>query len=118
MRTGTRIHTMKKLFNIREGWQPKDDWLPERLLSEKLPTGVGAGIGLCPDELRQMIQTYYQARSWDENGFVPEKKLAELSLPTVMCCLRKTEPGIRETMEDYSKRWRWEEKRFRLIGVR
>jgi aldehyde:ferredoxin oxidoreductase len=83
MRTGARIHTMKKLFNIREGWQPKDDWLPERLLSEKLPTGVGAGIGLSPDELRQMIQGYYQARGWDKNGFVPEKLSAELDLPAI-----------------------------------
>ena len=52
---------MKKLFNILEGWQPKNDWLPERLLSETRPTGIGAGIGLSPDELRQMIRSYYQA---------------------------------------------------------
>jgi hypothetical protein len=37
-RAGERIHTLKKLFNIRERWQPEDDWLPERLLSEALPT--------------------------------------------------------------------------------
>ena len=83
MRTGARIHTMKKLFNVREGWQPKDDWLPERLLSETLPTGVGAGIGLSPDELRQMLQSYYQARGWNEDGFVPEEKSTELCLPAV-----------------------------------
>jgi len=82
MRAGARIHTMKKLFNVREGWQAKDDWLPERLLSEKLSTGVGAGSGLSPDELRQMIQSYYQARGWDEYGLVPEEKSAELCLPT------------------------------------
>jgi aldehyde:ferredoxin oxidoreductase len=80
VRTGARIHTMKKLFNIREGWQSKDDWLPERLLNEALPTGVGAGIGLTPDELREMIQSYYEARGWDENGFVPENNLAQLSM--------------------------------------
>lgn len=83
MRTGARVHTMKKIFNIREGWQPKDDWLPERLLSETLPTGIGTGIGLSPDELRQMIQSYYLARGWDEYGFVPETKLKELYLSTV-----------------------------------
>jgi len=83
MRAGARIHTMKKLFNIREGWQTKDDWLPERLLSETLPTGVGAGIGLSPDELREMIQSYYQARGWDENGFILKTNLTELCLSTV-----------------------------------
>jgi aldehyde:ferredoxin oxidoreductase len=80
---GERIHTAKKLFNIREGWQPKDDWLPERLLSEALPTGVGAGVGLSPAELRQMIRTYYQARGWDDAGLIPASKLAELNLPHV-----------------------------------
>lgn len=82
MRAGERIHTIKKQFNIREGWQAEDDWLPGRLLNETLPTGVGTGVGLSPDELRQMIRSYYAARGWDENGLVPEKKLAELGLPT------------------------------------
>jgi aldehyde:ferredoxin oxidoreductase len=80
---GERIHTAKKLFNIREGWQLKDDWLPQRLLTETLPTGVAQGIGLNSDELRQMIQSYFQARGWDQSGFVPEKKLRDLGLTTV-----------------------------------
>jgi aldehyde:ferredoxin oxidoreductase len=79
-RIGTRIHTMKKLFNIREGWQAKDDWLPERLLSESLPTGVARGVGLSKDELREMIQGYFKARGWDDAGLVPEQKLRELAI--------------------------------------
>ena len=79
--TGERINTLKKLFNVREGWRPEDDWLPERLLNEALPTGVAQGVGLTPDELREMIQGYYRARGWDENGFIPENKLRELGLP-------------------------------------
>ena len=80
-RAGERIHNLKKLFNIREGWSTDDDWLPGRLLSEALPTGVGAGVRLSPDELRQMIRSYYQARGWDDHGLIPESKLAELNLP-------------------------------------
>lgn len=79
-RTGERIHTLKKLFNIREGWRPEHDWLPQRLLCETLPTGVAQGIGLTGDELRGMIQGYYKAREWDESGFVPEQKLQELGI--------------------------------------
>jgi aldehyde:ferredoxin oxidoreductase len=79
-RVGERIHTLKKLFNLREGWRPDDDWLPPRLLSEPLPTGVAQGIGLSTAELREMIEGYYKAREWDEKGFVPEKKLKELGL--------------------------------------
>jgi len=79
-RVGERINTVKKLFNVREGWRPEDDWLPPRLLGESLPTGVAQGVGLTVSELREMIGGYYQARGWDKNGFIPEKKLRELGL--------------------------------------
>jgi len=82
-RIGERIHNMKKLFNIREGWRAEDDWLPERLLKETLPTGIAQGVGLSARDLREMIASYYQARGWNENGLVPEKKIAELSLSGV-----------------------------------
>lgn len=79
-RTGERIHTLKKLYNIRERWQPEDDWLPSRLLTDTLQTGVAAGTGLAPDELREMVRGYYEVRQWDERGFVPEWKRVELGL--------------------------------------
>lgn len=78
--TGERIHTLKKLFNIRERWQPHDDWLPARLLTEPLSAGVGEGVSLSADELREMLRSYYRARRWDENGFVPEHRLRELGI--------------------------------------
>jgi aldehyde:ferredoxin oxidoreductase len=78
---GERIHNLKKLFNQREGWRTEHDWLPPRLLTETLPTGVAAGVGLRSNELREMIQSYYQARGWDEQGSIPDKKLSELGLP-------------------------------------
>ena len=56
------------MFNIRERWPPEDDWLPERLLSEALPTGVATGVGFSADELREMVGGYYRARQWDEHG--------------------------------------------------
>lgn len=79
-RTGERINTLKKLFNQRQGWQPHDDWLPPRLLSEPLPTGVAQGVSLTATELREMIQGYYKARGWNESGFVPEERCQELGL--------------------------------------
>jgi aldehyde:ferredoxin oxidoreductase len=79
-RAGERIITLKKLFNIAQGWRPGDDWLPPRLLSEALPDGAAEGTRLTSDELRVMIDSYYQARGWDENGFVPRQKLQELNI--------------------------------------
>jgi len=69
--TGARIHTLKKLFNVREGWSAADDWLPERVLSEPLSGGVADGVALSADELREMIGSYYAARQWDAEGRVP-----------------------------------------------
>jgi aldehyde:ferredoxin oxidoreductase len=77
---GERIHTLKKLFNIRERWQPDDDWLPERLLAETLPTGAAGRSALSGDELREMVRGYYRARDWDEHGFVPARKVEELGI--------------------------------------
>jgi aldehyde:ferredoxin oxidoreductase len=79
-RIGERINVMKKLFNQREGWRPEDDWLPPRLLHESLATGAARGAGLTPAELREMIRGYYDARGWDERGFVPAEKQKELNI--------------------------------------
>ena len=46
--TARRIVMAKRVFNIREGWLPADDWLPERLLSEPLQIGSGRVATLTP----------------------------------------------------------------------
>jgi aldehyde:ferredoxin oxidoreductase len=81
-RVGERIQICKRLFNEREGWRPEDDWLPPRLLSEALSTGVAQGVALTARELREMINGYYQARGLDPDGFVPLEKLKQLGLQT------------------------------------
>ena len=47
-RTARRIVLAKRVFNLREGWRPADDWLPERLLSEPLQLGSGRVAGAHP----------------------------------------------------------------------
>ena len=79
-RAGQRINNLKKLFNIREGWQREDDTLPPRVLEEKLSTGVAQGVGLTPDELDMMIASYYKARGWTPDGLIPDAKLRELQI--------------------------------------
>jgi aldehyde:ferredoxin oxidoreductase len=79
-RAGERINTLKKLFNIREGWRRQDDTLPPRVLRETLPTGVVQGIGLTPADLDLMIQGYYRARGWTAEGLIPALKLDELDV--------------------------------------
>ena len=79
-KAGERINNLKKLFNIREGWTRDDDTLPPRVLDERLPTGVVEGVGLDREDLDMMVQSYYRARGWDDDGLIPDSKLAELGL--------------------------------------
>jgi aldehyde:ferredoxin oxidoreductase len=78
--TGDRVCNLKKAFNIREGWTKADDWLPERVFRDPIPSGPGQGVRMKEEELRIMIQAYYAARGWTPDGFIPAAKLAALGL--------------------------------------
>jgi len=67
-----RVVTARKLFNIREGWTPAEDTLPQRFLTTALPEGTAPGATLREDQLRAMIAAYNAARGWSPEGFVPE----------------------------------------------
>ena len=60
--TARRIVLSKRAYNIREGWQPEDDWLPARLLEETLEMGSGRTAALTPERLRAMVDGYWAAR--------------------------------------------------------
>jgi aldehyde:ferredoxin oxidoreductase len=79
---GERICTLKKAFNIRQGWTAADDWLPARALREPIPSGPGQGVHMEEGELREMIASYYTARGWTAEGLIPREKLVELGLET------------------------------------
>ena len=81
---GERICTLKKLFNVREGWTRADDTLPPRVLEEPLSSGVGAGVALPRAELDAMIASYYEARGWTPTGMVPADRIAALGLSDIV----------------------------------
>jgi aldehyde:ferredoxin oxidoreductase len=73
-----RIVALRKTFNIREGWLPKDDTLPPRFLSEALPSGPAAGAAFPRERLQEMIRSYNRARGWTDDGYPPDAQLASL----------------------------------------
>jgi aldehyde:ferredoxin oxidoreductase len=75
-----RIVMAKRAFNIREGWRPEDDWLPERLLSEPVEVASGRVATLTPERLRGMIDGYYAARGLDSDGRPGASSLTDLQL--------------------------------------
>lgn len=75
MKTGERVYNLERHFNNLNGFDGKDDSLPERYLTE---TGSGPASESVV-ELDEMKAEYYAVRGW-EDGVVPEAKLRELEI--------------------------------------
>ncbi|MGI6368411.1 MAG: aldehyde ferredoxin oxidoreductase family protein [Anaerolineae bacterium] len=80
---GERVCNLKKAFNIREGWTRADDTLPPRILEDPIPDGPSKGYFVSREELALLIDDYYQARGWTEEGLIPRDKLIELGLADI-----------------------------------
>lgn len=74
---GERIWTLERVFNNAAGFTRADDSLPPRLLHEPLELGMSQGQVV---ELDRMLDEYYRARGWDDQGRPTAAKLAELGL--------------------------------------
>jgi aldehyde:ferredoxin oxidoreductase len=73
-----RVVGLRKAFNIREGWVPADDTLPERFLSEPLSSGPARGARLPRTRLAEMVRSYNLARGWNEDGMLPTSQAEEI----------------------------------------
>ncbi len=82
-RVGRRVVTLRKLWNVREGWTRDEDTLPPRLLEEPLRGAAGDGVTLSRGDLVRMIASYYAAHGWTPEGAVPDALVRELGLDDV-----------------------------------
>ncbi len=80
---GERAHTIKKAFNIREGWTRADDHLPYRWHHDPMTKGPSAGYVVTEEELEYLKDIYYEAKGWTEEGLIPKEKLIELGMDDV-----------------------------------
>jgi aldehyde:ferredoxin oxidoreductase len=80
---GERAHTIKKAFNIREGWTRADDHLPYRWHHEPLKEGASKGSVVTEEELEFLKDCYYKAKGWTDQGLIPKQKLIELGMDDV-----------------------------------
>jgi len=67
-----RIVTGSRVFNAREGFSRKDDYLPERVFKEKLPRKAGPAHELDKVAYDRMLDEYYTARGWNHDGLPPD----------------------------------------------
>ncbi|MEM1582739.1 MAG: aldehyde ferredoxin oxidoreductase family protein [Candidatus Bathyarchaeia archaeon] len=79
MKTGERITTMARIFNIREGFMKRDDWLPERFFGPKR-NGPLSNTSLNPNVFESAIELYYEMMGWNKNGIPTRARLEELGI--------------------------------------
>ncbi|MEW5721529.1 MAG: aldehyde ferredoxin oxidoreductase family protein [Thermodesulfobacteriota bacterium] len=77
--TGERIMCLERCFNVREGLDRRDDALPARLVQEPLPD-AGPATGRRVEHLDGLLDEYYQALGYDQNGVPFPDKMKELGL--------------------------------------
>ncbi len=80
---GIRAHTIKKAFNIREGWTREDDHLPYRWHHDPMTKGASAGHVVTEEELEYLKDLYYEAKGWTKEGLIPKELLIELGMEDV-----------------------------------
>jgi len=66
-----RIVTLRKRFNVREGWRPEHDTLPDRFFDEAVDEEGAAPAALGRDRLARMVRAYNLARGWSADGYPP-----------------------------------------------
>ena len=80
IKVSERANTMKRVFNVREGFGPADDTLPERMF-QPLENGALKGVAIDREEFARMLGHYYDMAGWDrETGMPTPAKLSELDL--------------------------------------
>jgi aldehyde:ferredoxin oxidoreductase len=79
--TAQRIETLAKLINTREGLSRKDDSLPWKVMNRPVPDdGPTKGAVVTKEELDLLLDDYYLARGWTNQGLPTKTHLKELGL--------------------------------------
>jgi aldehyde:ferredoxin oxidoreductase len=67
-----------------EDFGRKYDYPPERFYTETIPNGPNEGHCFSEEEIDQLLDEYYKARGWDEDGIPTKQTLEEMDLGFVI----------------------------------
>ena len=79
MKVVERGNTLARIFNLREGFTEKDDWLPPRFFQPKT-SGALNKTSVDPQKLQKAKLTYYDMMGWTEDGVPKQSTLEELDI--------------------------------------
>lgn len=78
LKAAERVINLERMFNVSEGFERRDDVLPQRLTKEAAPDGLGKGQVVKMDIV---LDEFYKTMDWDLKTGIPKKeKLKELGL--------------------------------------
>lgn len=83
MKLGERRINMLRAFNTREGFNRKDDRLPEKFFVPLKGTGPTADVAVEKEKLEAAIDQYYELMGWTNDGISTPAKMSELGLEWV-----------------------------------
>ncbi|MFZ0611161.1 MAG: aldehyde ferredoxin oxidoreductase family protein [Desulfobacterales bacterium] len=85
LKVSERIWNLTRVISMREikGFGRQWDYPPERFSTEPVPTGPSQGYYLSRAKLDRLLDWYYEARGWDDNGLPTKDTLVALGLADV-----------------------------------
>jgi aldehyde:ferredoxin oxidoreductase len=87
-KVGERTLCLERCFNVREGFDRKDDALPKRMRTEPLKD-AGPATGQVYKNLDGLLDEYYDILGYTRQGIPSEAKLKELGLDSVVADMKK-----------------------------
>jgi len=79
MKVVERGNTLARIFNLREGFTEKDDWLPPRFFKPRT-SGALSEVAVNPEDLQKAKLLYYDMMGWTEQGVPKKSALDELDI--------------------------------------
>ncbi|MBI2975359.1 MAG: aldehyde ferredoxin oxidoreductase family protein [Chloroflexi bacterium] len=76
---GRRVIDLERQINLEFGRTRADDTLPKRYFDDPMPGRATKGHSIDREKFQKMLDEYYAARGWDEQGNLPEASLNELN---------------------------------------
>jgi aldehyde:ferredoxin oxidoreductase len=78
-KVGERIVCLERCFNVREGFDRKDDTLPQRMYTEPL-LNAGEATGQMIRKMDTLLDEYYEAFGYDQRGIPTPQRIEELGM--------------------------------------
>ena len=84
------IYNLTRAISVIRGVSRADDYPPERVFRDPIPTGPLKGMKLQREEYDELLDTYYRLRGWNSQGVPTRETLKRLGLEDIIPTLEKS----------------------------